>query len=256
MRYKHIIWLHMLMCPVANSYPCATAADCSYCDRDFLPTVGVCVAANTLNSGKCQQTSIACDSTTTVCAYLWWVTEYLPCGNGCSAVPGEYCESVVYPEWDLVPIPCPATYYCPAPSMASPIPCSSCSAGQMRAFDCISTNNTRCTACPAYTFALTSDATECTSVSTCAPGTFFVSASDGCQLCPVGFHCPNVRTKTRCTAGYSCPAGSTAPAPLPQQRLLLCGGNACPRLVHRLWRRPVRQRGVHHSVQHRVRYVS
>ena len=100
--------------------------------------------------------------------------------------------------------------------------CDTCPAGQMVSLACTDANNTVCASCPAYTFSLSPSSTECVSVNTCTAGSYFVSASAGCQTCPQGSYCPNVKSVITCAAGYSCPAGSTAPVACP------ASGYACP----------------------------
>ena len=102
------------------------------------------------------------------------------------------------------------------------VPCDTCPAGQMIAMACTDTSNSVCASCPAYTFSFGPSSTECVSASTCAAGSYYVSADAGCQTCPTGSYCPNVKSVIACSAGYSCPAGSTAPVACP------VSGYACP----------------------------
>jgi hypothetical protein len=133
-------------------------------------------------------------------------------GSTCLQCPaGSYCVGGIITSCASGDI------YCPTAGLSASTPCNLCTPGQYMITACTAFANSACAACPPYTFSLVNWAPSCASIGTCAPGTYFVSSSQGCVLCTTGFYCPDVQSKIACDAGYACPAGSTMP--------VVCTGN-------------------------------
>jgi hypothetical protein len=135
-------------------------------------------------------------------------------------VAGTYCTGGVA-------VPCTAgDIHCASANMTAPMQCSVCAPGQYVTNRCTALSDSVCTACPPYTFSVVNWAESCTPIGTCAVGTYFVSASQGCQPCLTGFYCPDVMTKTACEAGYACPSGSSEPVACTGNNFCVAGTNA------------------------------
>ena len=137
-----------------------------------------------------------------------------------SCAAGAYCPGGAA-------VPCTTgDIYCPSASMTAPIQCTVCTPGQYVTKQCSAFLNSACAACQQYTFSLVNGAASCTSMNTCAIGTYFTSSSQGCLPCSAGFYCPDVVTKTACDAGYACPAGSSEPVACTGNNYCVAGTNA------------------------------
>ncbi len=187
-------------CP-AGQYSFASAGSCSSCSAGYAcPAASANATAVVCGPG---QFSLAAASTCTACAAGRWsdgIARPSACSSSCSA--GYACPAA---STNATAVVCGPGQF----SLAAASTCSACAAGRWsddlaRPSAC-SSNCTAGYACPA-------GAPNATVVA-CSPGQYSLSGASVCSACVAG-RWSNDPTRTSecsatCSAGYSCPAGSS-----------------------------------------------